>query len=230
VGSLLFTLVLLIATAFVLLNYVLVPRFVKHGHETLIPDVRTLPVTEARAILGSSGLKVVELREMPHHSLPEAYVVEVIPPQGMHVKAGRDVVLTQSTGPRWSEVPVLFRNTVKISEITLREHGLEMGELREEYNDSVPKGLVVASEPGFGTSLEWGDTVVIIVSLGKRLIRVPDLRGMTVRDAREILRELGLVLDTGLILDLGLYIEAQSPPPGREVASGSEISIQVRLP
>ncbi len=228
--SSLFTLFILALAAFALLNYVFLPRLVRLGDERVVPDVRTLPSEEARTVLRLSGLNDGEVRKTPHFTLPEGYVVDLVPKQGMRVKAGRDVVITVSSGPRWAEVPNLFRTTVKISEITLRECGLELGQVREEYSDTVPEGLVISSDPGFGAQLQWGDTVDVVVSLGRRLITVPDLRGMTVREAQEVLRDLGLVLDTGLIPDPGLRIEAQSPPPGRKVASGSEISVQVGSP
>jgi serine/threonine-protein kinase len=225
-----FTFLILVCVTFVLLNYALLPRFVRLGRETAVPDVRTLPVREARGVLRLSGLPVSGVRSAYHASLPEGYVMETAPHPWMAVKEGRKVELVVSAGPRLSEVPYLFRTTQKISEIRLREQGLWIGELRKEYNDSVPVGLVISAEPEFGCTLQWGDTVSLLVSLGKRLITVPDLTGMTVREAKEALRELGLVLDTGMILDPGRRIEAQSPSPGREVVSGSEIIIQVGRP
>ena len=221
--------VLVIGTA-LFLNYILMPKFVHLGRETEVPDVRGMPEPEADAVLGMTGLSIAETRAAPHPTMPEGYVLKTTPPHWMKVKEGRKVVLTVSSGPRWAEVPNLFRMTQKLSEITLREHGLELGEVHQEYCDTVPQGLVIRSDPEHGSKLQWGDSVSIVVSLGKRLVRVPDLRGMTVGEARKLLKELGLILDTGIITDMDLRIEAQSPAPGREVLSGSEISVQVSMP
>lgn len=66
----------------------------------------------------------------------------------------------------------------------------------EESSDSVSTGRVISSEPGEGRIVTIGTTVTIKVSTGNATISVPDLRNMTIEEARAALEDLDLKVGT----------------------------------
>ena len=63
-----------------------------------------------------------------------------------------------------------------------------------EYSDEYPAGQVFAQYPNAGETVEKGYKVSVSISRGSRAVRMPDVLGMTVAQAREELEKLGLGL------------------------------------
>ena len=66
------------------------------------------------------------------------------------------------------DLPVVKGQTVAAAAAALRAQGLVVDEdaVREEYHDTVKKGLVIGTDPVAGTSMRPGMTVTLVVSLG----------------------------------------------------------------
>ena len=64
-----------------------------------------------------------------------------------------------------------------------------------DYNEEYPEGQVFAQNPAGGTVVEKGYTVSVSVSRGSGVVRMPDVLGMSVEEAREALDQLGLGLE-----------------------------------
>ena len=109
---------------------------------------------------------------------------------------------------------------------TLERKGLVVDRSQEQYDNTVPKGFVIAQSPQSGT-LFRGDTVTLVVSLGPELVTVPSVRAQGVEDARRELEALGFVVETreaSGYLGLG-YVFAQDPAPGERIPRGSTITL-----
>ena len=78
----------------------------------------------------------------------------------------------------------------------------------EEYDDEVPTGSVSSQRPLPGTLVKPGRRVHVILSLGKKVFKVPDVTGKSPRDAELTLR------DAGLVLKRTLYRSSKRFPPG----------------
>ena len=63
-----------------------------------------------------------------------------------------------------------------------------------EFNDEVPNGYVLRTEPAAGASLTAGDTVTLTVSKGPEvvLVEMPDLMGRSENEALTLLEAAGL--------------------------------------
>ncbi|HWO69585.1 MAG TPA: Stk1 family PASTA domain-containing Ser/Thr kinase [Actinomycetota bacterium] len=87
------------------------------------------------------------------------------------------------------------------------------------FEPAVPAGAVLRLEPGPGTELEPGSRVVLVPSLGGRPVPVPDVVGLTPREAREELAGSRLELAVaGRVYDERVpagRIAAQRPTGGR---------------
>jgi serine/threonine-protein kinase len=89
------------------------------------------------------------------------------------------------------EVPVLVGNTEEAARRAVDGYGWEI-ERHEERQDGTAPGTVLSTEPEAGESLDKGDTLVIVVSLGNTLADVPaDLVGKSIEDATAALEAAG---------------------------------------
>lgn len=86
--------------------------------------------------------------------------------------------------------------------------------VREVYSENVPKGAVVASDPGAGAQVRRIGSVTLQVSRGPERHQVPTLAGTTRAQAQTALRAAGLTL--GAVTNT----YSESVPTGRVVSSG----------
>jgi serine/threonine-protein kinase len=102
---------------------------------------------------------------------------------------------------------------------------------RFEASDTVEVGIVIRTDPTFGTEVEEGSSIDVYISLGVEEFPVPPLVGQTLEDARALLEEAGLTL--GTVTERpdpdraeGIVIE-QTPPAGVEVGRGAPVNVVV---
>jgi beta-lactam-binding protein with PASTA domain len=132
--------------------------------------------------------------------------------------------------PALVAVPDLSEQVVKQAVTTLHGVGLELGgQQREESERSV--GTVIDQTPSPGKRVERGTRVNVIVA-APRLIIVPDLTQLAVRQATATLDGVGLALggerrqeserSAGTVID-------QTPPPGKRVERGTRVEVVVAV-
>lgn len=92
------------------------------------------------------------------------------------------------------------------------------------------EGEVIDQEPNAGKRLEEGETVTITVSSGVKQVEVPDVEGLELKEARELIKAEGLEVAVTPVeteeYDEGIVI-SQSPPAGTEVDVESEVELDV---
>ena len=131
-------------------------------------------------------------------------------------------------------VPDLRNISEAEAKSTLSRLGLQLRVDRSDYDSQAPVGFILSQQPEANESLKPGRSVAVVVSLGTRVRMVPDLRGMSARQARNLLQSEGLdvgrvagVLHTG---DNRERVVATSPPVGDEVHEGELVDIVVSAP
>ncbi len=133
-------------------------------------------------------------------------------------------------------VPDLTGHTEEEAAAMLTTAGLALGEVSEQYHDTVSLGLIISQSPAAGAEVALGTTVAITVSLGKEpepSVQVPDVTGRTRAEAEATLTTAGLVLGTVSeqyhdTVAPGQVI-SQSPVGGAEVPPGTAVAITVSL-
>ncbi len=215
----------------VLFDRVLMPRVVLLGNEVVIPPVAGLEMAEAEGRLTGMGLRPASAAGRHHPAVPGGRVLEVSPPVGMSVKAGRRIHLTPSLGGLDRKVPDVVGLSLRMAEISLSASGLRVRELREAATNLVPPGQVLALSPQAGTDAPATSDVALLVSRLRTPtpFAMPDLRGRDGAEAAAWLRGNGFRVDqqtsdgsgrSGSVLE-------QRPSPGEPVWPGSEISLTV---
>jgi serine/threonine-protein kinase len=117
------------------------------------------------------------------------------------------------------------------AQIKLDELGLEYEIASEEYSPGKEQGIILNQYPLEGTKVKKGRTIKFVVSLGQKLVNIPNLTGLSVRQAILDLETAGL--------ELGEIAWAHSdtlpekvvvfsyPAEGREIPIGSPVNLMV---
>ena len=115
----------------------------------------------------------------------------------------------------------------------IEESNLTVGEITEEYSGRVEAGLVISQSPSAGSEVERGTTINLTISLGVELVEVPDVTGLNLTEATDLINEIGLTL--GVVNEEysdTIYEEiviSQSLPAGGQVEIGESVDLVVSL-
>lgn len=96
--------------------------------------------------------------------------------------------------PREVDVPSVVGLDLEEAQQRLEEANLVVRIADGQHSRSVPQGVILEVRPAEGTTLEEGDRVVLVPSLGPRPVSVPPLVGLPLADAKAALREARLKL------------------------------------
>ncbi|RKZ10108.1 hypothetical protein DRQ32_07525, partial [bacterium] len=128
-------------------------------------------------------------------------------------------------------VPELVGLDTEQAEADLARIGLRLLTAEEVFDQSVPAGTVLEQDPVALRPVRRGRPVRVVLSAGAPLTRVPDVSGLSLRQAELALGRVGLRL--GRVArsydpDGALGIVAQRPHPGAESPRGAGVNLLVR--
>jgi len=128
-------------------------------------------------------------------------------------------------------LPDFTQQSLVEAQMTLSDIGLKYEISSEEYSPGVEKGIILNQFPIAGTEVKSGRVLKFVISLGQKLVPIPDVGGLSVRQAI-------LNLETAR-LDLGEIAWAFSdtlpekvvvfsyPAAGTEIPLGSPVNLMV---
>ncbi|MFJ6612260.1 Stk1 family PASTA domain-containing Ser/Thr kinase [Streptomyces sp. NPDC091289] len=93
---------------------------------------------------------------------------------------------------QFTQVPSLLGQTQKTAEQRLSDEGLGLKGVDRVFSDTVERGSVVSSDPASGARIRGNGSVKLVVSRGPEIVRVPDVVGNSLADARRSLKKVGL--------------------------------------
>ena len=136
---------------------------------------------------------------------------------------------TAPGGEKLVEVPELVGMETESARERVTALGLTYDDGSEVFHDRAPVGLVVAQSPLPGQLARPGAPVRTTVSLGAQRVTVPDVRGLTERQARIIIEQLGFnttIVSRDAAMRSGIVL-GTSPEGGTELAVPAEIELVV---
>jgi serine/threonine-protein kinase len=194
VKAILVWVVLVIVLAFVV-DKIALPVFSGHFASTgVVPNLEGLDSATVEKTLDSAGFKCEWLEEGRYSvQVPAGMVLVQMPAAGRVAKLGRTVKLTKSLGVREVEIPDLRGKSQKQAEITLTRAGLVQGEIVKGAHASIPRGVVIRTEPMAGNVVRMGDTVKVVISAGVTTgkVMLPSFEGEVMDDVYPKLEKLG---------------------------------------
>ncbi len=126
-------------------------------------------------------------------------------------------------------VPDLSGMPQKEAEEKLQKLGLSLEVGAQISDTTVPIGVVVSQTPLPGSIIKRGKNVRVGISSGGKIVILSDLSGLTLRQARIKLEDMGLVMGDLLFQEAGELPENQVvrtlPPAGSKLALGKPVTL-----
>jgi serine/threonine-protein kinase len=199
-----------------------------------IPNVVDDTLETATARLEANGFVVGTVSAVHSDTVPAGVVIRQSPRGGSPADPGTTVDLDVSDGPFTTEMPDVTQLAVDNAVRALEDAGFDDIVQVEEFDDEMPEGFVIRTDPEAGETVPRESRVTLFVSKGTEPFELPDLVGMTVDQARDTVTDLGLVFvlldDTTPVTagsDLDGLVASQSPPGGSTIKIGDEVRVSI---
>jgi eukaryotic-like serine/threonine-protein kinase len=210
----------------------------RHGESLTVPDITGLRVEDAEKILIAKKLKVMITDSLFFEDKPKNSVLDQNPSPQSKVKEGRVVYITiNSTKAPLVNMPNLIDVSYRQAQVMLQSVGLKPGQLI--YKPDIAKNVVLeqllANQNVVpGEKIPKGSTIDLVLGdgLGQGDVSLPDLMGMTLDEARNLLASsslgLGSVVYQGAIKDSATAVVVRQNPAYAEgvmVGTGQPIDL-----
>ncbi len=198
-----------------------------------LADVRGLSYVDASERLRSSGLRVLTYPEVDAAAAPDT-VVSQTPPSGSVVRVGRTVSLGVNAVAEVRQAPTLVGLSERDAIARAETVGLHVERVAYVVSER-PSGMVVRQEPEAGSVLGPASSVHLDVSRGdaSQPLELPDVRGMTLEDAKAALHALGVRRVDAVAADLSFdrphTVTDQRPAAGTEVLPSTPVTLVYAL-
>lgn len=162
-------------------------------------SMKTVPegITNVSLKVAQDKLKQAHIesvvKEEFHDSVSVGNVVSSTPAPGKKVGKNEAVSLVVSKGPRMTPVPSgIVGVTQKQATEKLASVKLAIGQVTEQYSDTVAKGSVIATSIDDKQQVRHDTQVTLTVSLGPEPVNIPNVVNTTATEAKNTLTGLGL--------------------------------------
>lgn len=191
-----------------------------------VPNVVGKQLSVATRLLEERHLRVSS-SEVTNSDVPAGQVISQSPEPGESVKEQRLVHLVVSKGAGDITIPDLQGMSFDQAREKLKSLGLSIGKVTYVSDTSKDDGIVISQGLQAGGKASKGATVDITVNQTKSsTIEIPNVVGMTIKEAKEALGNLGLSIskisgsneDTAIVTDV-------SPAPGSSVKRDESVSL-----
>ncbi|MDQ8701480.1 Stk1 family PASTA domain-containing Ser/Thr kinase [Streptomyces sp. LHD-70] len=132
---------------------------------------------------------------------------------------------------QFTRVPALLTKTESQARKALSEAGLDVREVERKYSTNDKRGTVMATDPKAGSRIRDNGRVTLTVSLGPRIVTVPDVKSTQLEKAKNDLRDRGL--EPGMVtrqfsdaVERGAVISTD-PAASSKVKPGTAVAITV---
>jgi beta-lactam-binding protein with PASTA domain len=212
----------------------------RHGESLTVPDITGLKMEDAEKILAAKNLKFMITDSLFFEDKPKNSVLDQNPSPQSKVKEGRIVYITlNSNKAPLVNMPNLIDVSLRQAQVMLQSVGLKVGRLI--YRPDIAQNVVLEQLYGnqsttAGTKIPKGSTVDLVLGdgLGQGDVSLPDLNGMTLEEARNLLSSstlsVGSVVYQGTIKDsTSARVFKQTPVYAEGVMVGSGQAIDLFL-
>ncbi|RBO90217.1 Stk1 family PASTA domain-containing Ser/Thr kinase [Nocardia puris] len=188
-----------------------------------VPELRPgADIDEVNQLIRDAGLQPVDAGEVGS-TAAEGSFAKADPAPGTVLPMGAQVKVYRSNGAQPVKVPDVRGKTVEEATAILTAAGIAVSGTRPEFDRAIQTDQVIGTDPAAGVLVDAGNGVTLIVS---NAIRIPNVIGQDVEEARTALQELGLRVTVNQILsNPNGSIIGQSPAVGTLVESGSVVTL-----
>ncbi|MBU1262607.1 PASTA domain-containing protein, partial [bacterium] len=199
--------------------------------ESAVPNLVGMQLSEARSAVVTAELVIGQIMAK-ESTEPQDEVLSQDPKSGVTVPKHSEVNIVVAISIQPIVVPDLIEMTRAEAEAKITEENLVVGSIFEDYDETSPINTVMKQNPQPGMPVKEGANVDLLISKGHQprvKVTVPNLFGMTIAEARSLLRKAGLnfgeVLGKeGTGIGEGLICD-QMPKPNAEADEGSFVKV-----
>lgn len=193
-----------ITLAAILFILTILKFYTRHGESYPVPDLYGLTEDEFSRVLQKSGLRYEITDSTYMEEVVAGGVIDQVPEAGHQVKHNRIIFLTiNSVAPEQVPVPRLTDISLRQSLSQLETSGLLPGEITyrpSEFHNLVLQATINGTEAKAGEFVSRGTRVDLVVGTGdnQEAVYLPDVKGLTLQMARQILSE--SMLNVGAVI------------------------------
>ena len=191
-----------------------------------VPNVVGKQLSVATRLLEERHLRVSS-SEVTNSDVPAGQVISQSPEPGETVKEQRMVHLVVSKGAGDITIPDLQGMSFDQAREKLKALGLSIGKISYTSDTSKDDGVVISQGLQAGGKASKGATVDITINQTKStMVEIPNVVGMTIKEAKEALGNLGLSISkiSGSNEDTAV-VTAVSPAPGSTVKRDESVTL-----
>lgn len=200
--------------------------YTRHGESLEVPDVRGLKISDAVRVLEAKHLRFAVSDSVYFEDKPRLAVLEQNPAQKSAVKEGRIIYLTinSNSAPK-VPLPNMLDVSLRQASAMLASVGLKQGKLiykPDIAKDAVLDVLVENRSIQPGARIPKGTVIDLVVGSGTEgeEVDMPDLAGLTLSEARNLLQSASL--NIGSVVYLGTISDSSSAKVARQNPAFSE--------
>jgi serine/threonine-protein kinase len=200
------------------------------GSRIVVPSVVGASVEEASAVLAPLGLRSEVIENRFDEDIAAGKILESNPSGGDKIDAGGSVKLVISKGQERYVIPVLTGLTPEAALKLLTNQPLKSAGIVEEFNTTIPKGLVISTNPSNGQKVKRDTPVTILVSKGIEQIALATYVGQSADQAQNELTEAGFNVESSFAYSetaAAGTVVSQVPSGVVTAAKGSTITLVV---
>ena len=197
-----------------------------------VPDVVGMPAEEGSQLLVDTGFKVDATARKISSTVEAGHIISQSHEAGETLKKDFTIAIVISQGSERITVPNVIHDDFTEAKVQLENNSLVVGETIYEFSD-LPKDTVINQSPLAGQEVSSNTRIELVISKGpeEALVLIPNLKGLTLEEARERLAPISISTgDISYIENLdyesGQIVE-QSIPSGEEIAEESSIDLVI---
>ena len=190
----LFYIGLILTVVGAIMDFIVMPIYIRYGQEITLPDTQGMEVEEAAKLLKNRGFKVITKDPKFTTALDPGHVYEQTPVPLSKVKIGRRVYLTPSLEERLLTVPDIIGLSKRNAYLIIERTGFKIDSIFYDFSNKIFEGAVIAQSIPANLEAKRGTPIWITVSLGPQpdIFTVPKLRGKSLANAKELIIKAGL--------------------------------------
>ena len=200
------------------------------GSRIVVPSVVGASVDEANASLTPLGLTSEIVEKRFDEEIPAGKILESDPSVGGKIDEGGRVKVVISKGQERYVIPVLTGLTPEAAIKMLTSQPLKSAGVTEEFNSTIPKGLVISTNPSNGEKVKRDTPVLILVSKGVEEIALTTYVGQSAEQAQNELTDAGFNVESTFAYSETIAAGAvisQTPSGVVSAAKGSTVALVV---
>lgn len=200
------------------------------GARVTVPSVVGGTMTDADRLLKPIGLTSDVAKQEFSEDVAKGVIISTDPAGGEKVKEASVVHITLSKGPERYTIPSVAQLTSEAATKLLSSIPVATPVVEEIFNEKIPKGYVIGTEPASGTQVKRGTGIRLIVSKGIEQIALVNFSNKSGEEAINTLTEAGFKVSPKYTysetVPLGAVV-SQNPSQAKDYPKGTAVSLTI---